>query len=286
MLEIPPMFRAEGAPLPPFKYSEASVMPAGQDLASVVGGHTMTGYPVAAEPERSGRWTIAILAVAALIGIGAAVAFQLEPSAGELAVSEASADDRAPVAQPALQPQSEPAAAPPVVAATDVKPTFPAAAPQPEEAPPPTAPPPTANRPAANPPAAVPPAGGDSKDAPSGKDVPDAPDAGESPRTPVRPPATERRPETGGTGQPAVPVMAPARAPRKVEPGYLRVHTTPWAWAIVGNDKQDTPAARFKLAPGHYTVRLKFPTLGITETHHVTVESQKTFTLNINKEEE
>jgi hypothetical protein len=77
------------------------------------------------------------------------------------------------------------------------------------------------------------------------------------------------------------------RPASKKEPGFLRVHTTPWAWAMVGNEKQDTPAAKFKLAPGRYTVRLNFPTLGgVTETHQVTIESQKTFTLNINKEEE
>src|SRR5262249_34616552 len=93
MRDVPPMFRADGTPMPPFKFSEASMMPAGQDLASVVGGHTMTGHTVApaVEPERSGRWTILILAIAALIGIGAAVAFHLKPSASELSPGQETA---------------------------------------------------------------------------------------------------------------------------------------------------------------------------------------------------
>jgi hypothetical protein len=33
-------------------------------------------------------------------------------------------------------------------------------------------------------------------------------------------------------------------------------------------------------------VRLEFPDLGVTETHHVSIDSAKTFLLNINKEEE
>jgi hypothetical protein len=89
---------------------------------------------------------------------------------------------------------------------------------------------------------------------------------------PVRPTAPSPRPPT-------------TRSPRR-EPGVLRVRTTPWAWVTVGADKQKTPSAQFKLAPGRYTVRLEFPTLGITETKQVAIEPGKSFTINLDKSEE
>jgi serine/threonine protein kinase len=80
LLELPAMLRADGTPMPPFKLSDA-LMP-GQDLASVIGGHTVTGGSphVVIEPRGTTRWTIGVLAVAAVIGAIAAVAMQLAPS--------------------------------------------------------------------------------------------------------------------------------------------------------------------------------------------------------------
>jgi hypothetical protein len=82
--------RADGRPMPPFRAAHADVR--GDELASVVGGHTLTGHAagLAIEP-RGNRWTIAVLGVAALIGVGAAIAIQLSPSSAESA-------ERAPVA--------------------------------------------------------------------------------------------------------------------------------------------------------------------------------------------
>jgi len=78
MFQLPNVLRVEGTPIPAFRMSSAALE--GDELASVVGGHTMTGHggAVAVEP-RGHRWTIAVLAAAALIGVGAAVAIQLTP---------------------------------------------------------------------------------------------------------------------------------------------------------------------------------------------------------------
>jgi len=72
--------RADGTPMPPFRVAQGDMR--GDELASVVGGHTLTGHGagLAIEP-RGHRWTIAVLGLAALIGVGAAIAIQLTPSA-------------------------------------------------------------------------------------------------------------------------------------------------------------------------------------------------------------
>jgi serine/threonine protein kinase/outer membrane biosynthesis protein TonB len=282
MLEVPPMFR-DGSPLPAFRMPAPSIGGASPDLSSVMGGHTMTGHAisqVASEPERSGRWTIAILVIAMLIGIGTALAFHLKPSASELApVAAAQPEDGKELAAPATPPK-QPVAPQPAAAAGDVKPTF-TEPPQPEP-PQPEPPQPEPQVKDETRPGQEPSSGPDSKDAKDAKDAP------RRPATPARA-DTRRAPEapSGGTAvRTSAPAQTPARAASRKDPGFLRVHTTPWAWASVGNEKQETPGAKFKLSPGHYTVRLNFPTLGVTETHHVTIESTRTFTLNINKEDE
>ncbi|HWU88378.1 MAG TPA: serine/threonine-protein kinase [Kofleriaceae bacterium] len=255
MLEIPPMFRADGAPMPAFRFPEVAV-PAGQDLASVVGGHTMTGHQVASEPMRSTRGAVAILGIATLIGIAAAVAFHLKPSATEAAPSVAIDERRADRQEPLPTPSATPSAG----SGSDIQPTFP------KQADPPPSTPSTSPTP------------------PSTSPTPPTPP--DEPSRPAGVAGTERPSGIAGGRTITSPPAPPSRPASKKEPGFLRVHTTPWAWATVGTEKQDTPAAKFKLTPGRYTVRLNFPTLGITETHQVTIESMKTFTLNINKEEE
>jgi serine/threonine protein kinase/outer membrane biosynthesis protein TonB len=281
MLEVPPMFR-DGSPLPAFRMPEPSIGGASPDLSSVMGGHTMTGHAiaqVASEPERGSRWTIAILALAMLIGIGTAIVFHLKPSASELApVASAQPDDGKELAAPATQPKP-PVAPQPAAAQSDVRPTFtePAKQEPPAQEPPKQEPAKqeaqTKDEPQPRPePAPAP--------QPAAPKPPEAPAPVDTRRAPEAPSGTAVR-----TAAPA-PALTPARAASHKDPGFLRVHTTPWAWAVVGNEKQETPGAKFKLAPGHYTVRLSFPTLGVTETHHVTIESTRTFTLNINKEDE
>lgn len=105
LLEIPPMLRADGTPMPPFRLSHQAMQ--GNELDSVVGGNTATGaIPGLAVPaERSNtRWTIAILGIAALIGAIAAAVIQLTPTD--------SSSSPAPSSQPA---QVEPPTPPPSV---------------------------------------------------------------------------------------------------------------------------------------------------------------------------
>ncbi|HEY5934017.1 MAG TPA: serine/threonine-protein kinase, partial [Kofleriaceae bacterium] len=81
LLDLPPSLRADGTPMPPFRLPDGS-MPS-HDLASVVGGHTMTGAQAGAAvlvEQRSARWAFGILGIAAVLGVVAAVAIQLAPS--------------------------------------------------------------------------------------------------------------------------------------------------------------------------------------------------------------
>jgi hypothetical protein len=204
-------------------------------------GPPMPGAPVGPRPVRRHRWTIAIFATGAMLGmIAAAGGFYL-------ALREVS-----PVAVPTppvtaqAPPVTEPA--PPVA-----EPTAPVAASTPPVAEP------TASVTELGPPDTVTPSLG-------------------SPTFPGEPPVQEE--------PPATPRDTPEPTPRKKAPGTLRVQTTPWAWVTIGKQKQQTPGAEFSLAPGRYTVRLEFPTLGITEKKKVAIESRKTFTLNIDREVE
>ena len=77
--ELPSILRADGTPMPPFRMSNAVL---GDELASVVGGHTMSshGAVAVAVEHRTQRWTIAVLAAAAMIGVVAGVAIQISPA--------------------------------------------------------------------------------------------------------------------------------------------------------------------------------------------------------------
>jgi serine/threonine-protein kinase len=80
MLQLPPALRADGTPMPPFRVSHPDMR--GNELASVVGGHTLTGHAASVAVEvRGHRWTIGVLGAAALIGVIAAVVIQSSPSA-------------------------------------------------------------------------------------------------------------------------------------------------------------------------------------------------------------
>jgi serine/threonine protein kinase len=104
MLQLPGILRADGTPMPPFRLSEAALP--GDELASVVGGHTMTAHGASVAVEARGhRWTIGVLAAAALFGVVAAVVIQLTPdSVVELAPV------RPPIVAPADKPSDEPPA--------------------------------------------------------------------------------------------------------------------------------------------------------------------------------
>jgi len=81
LLELPATLRSDGTPMPPFRI-------AGQEHASVIDGQTVTGsHHVAVELEARSttRWTIGVLAIAAVIGAIAAVVIQLAPNDQSLA---------------------------------------------------------------------------------------------------------------------------------------------------------------------------------------------------------
>ena len=83
--------RADGTPMPPFRAGHADVR--GDELASVVGGHTVShGAGIAVESRH--RWTMVVLGMAALIGVVAAVVIQLTPSERVEAAPERSAATR------------------------------------------------------------------------------------------------------------------------------------------------------------------------------------------------
>jgi serine/threonine protein kinase len=107
MLELPPMLRADGTPMPPFRLSTQAMQH--DELASVVGGNTATGIlpGIATGGERSNtRWTIAILGIAALIGAIAAAVIQLTPTDSKVSSSSPAPSQPALVEPPPATPSS------------------------------------------------------------------------------------------------------------------------------------------------------------------------------------
>ena len=125
-----PMLRSEGTPMPPFRISST-----GQELASV--SHTVTGsHHVAVEVEARSttRWTIGVLAIAAMIGAIAAVVIQLAPNdqlIGEPLTQPVPVERvpaQAPIAEPIALPD-QPTPSPDPVAVTVPPPQIPAPTP-------------------------------------------------------------------------------------------------------------------------------------------------------------
>jgi len=121
LLEIPPLVRADGTPMPPFRLSQA-VMP-NNDLAGVIGGTTITGTGHQAEvvETKSHRWTFLVLGIATLLGCVAAVAIQLAPGSD----SNNSQPQQQQVAQVAPE-KKEPKVDPPPQSDDDLKQEVPA----------------------------------------------------------------------------------------------------------------------------------------------------------------
>ncbi len=279
-IDLPAMLRADGTPLPPFRLSEA-VLP-GQDLASVIGGHTVTGsHHVAVqsiEGRSTTRWTFGVLAVAAVIGVIAAAAIQLAPSGNrgvadptEIPPTITEVAGGAGGAGPSKLEQDLGKVAPSVVPgtspsanATDTTnltsvsgtpiatanlPTANSATSDPASA---TVNPTNANPPISTPPVSTPPIS----------------------TPPVSTPPVSIPRDNGARTTPA----------RKKEPGILRVQSEPWAWAMVAGQRHDTPT-KFTLPPGRYTVRFQAET-GKTLSKTVTIESGKVSTLTVNLEDD
>jgi serine/threonine protein kinase len=268
--EIPSILRADGSPMPPFRISDAVL---GDELASVVGGNTFSSHGVVAVAveNRTQRWTIAVLAAAALIGVVAGVAIQISP---------ANASDPTPVhvAPPPVAPEPAVEAPPSAPSAPSVEPMAEpaAAAIEPARIPPPV------TLEAAPAPALAPTAAPATEAAPAPA-VETAPAPAPAPAIETAPIATPPvAPAAAAT--PAAPTAKPigrtkdARPPRRVvndkpkADGILSVQATPWAWVTVAGQKKETPD-RFSLPPGEYTVKFYNPENGVTKIEKVTIES-------------
>jgi serine/threonine protein kinase len=246
LLEISPMLRADGTPMPPFRLPPAAL---GDELASVVGGHTFTGHSAgdAVEPQPR-RWSLVVLAAAALIGVAAAIGIQLKPDRRlELAAL--------PTSRPAevAQPPSRPRVTPIEVTVEAPRPSTSSI-----EAPPS----------AAQPPATPPVADGAAAAAADW-------DTAASQTLLDAAPAQERLapPASASGGRPKSSRSSTSRdAKAKVEPGILSVDSDPWSWVTIGNQKKETPG-KFYLAPGTYVAKFYSPETGLTKIEPVKIES-------------
>jgi serine/threonine protein kinase len=103
LMDLPAQLRADGTPMPPFRMSAAVV--SSPELASVVGGTTVTGHVPGTAVESRSRWTIGVVFVAAImIGIGAAIVMKIHGSQDETVALPLPA----PVVQAAAQPPAPP----------------------------------------------------------------------------------------------------------------------------------------------------------------------------------
>jgi serine/threonine protein kinase len=305
----PSALRADGTPMPPFRVSYGDVR--GEELASVVGGHTVShGAGIAVEP-RGHRWTIVVLAVAALIGAIAAIAIQLAPS-GRIEA----APERASVAARTTEDRSSPPAAPEAPARPEARddreiapsaplPQAPSAAPDILPAPPPAAPgaqdpskpggDPTPAPQLAEPPGGAPAVG--DVGATDGKATDGKPTDGKATDGKATDgKATDGKPIGGkttggkaGDGKPTDSKTAEARSGGRrpaggrdasKHKGVLSVDSSPWSWVTVDVQILETPA-KFYLEPGSHTVKLYNEVNGRTRYAKVTIEPDKVSRLDL-----
>jgi hypothetical protein len=306
----PAGLRADGTPMPPFRMAYADVR--GEELASVVGGHTLSHGAGIAVESRGHRWTIVVLCLAAVIGAIAAIVIQLAPSERSEAAPERprvaarlTEDRSSPPAAPEaadrpgtrdereLAPSGPPAQA--LAAIPDPSPAIPAAAPVAQE---PTKP--AGADPTPDPRAADAPGLGDAKTtdgkaadgkvadgkavdgkAVDGKAVDGkAADGKAADGKAVDGKAADGKAADGkiGEGRSTGRRSAGARDTSKHK-GTLSVDSTPWSWVTVGVETLDTPA-KFHLDPGVYTVRFYNEVNDRTMYAKVTIEPDKLARLN------
>ncbi len=257
MMELPPLLRADGTPMPPFKLSEA--LAPGQDLNSVVGGHTAHSHHVGlVVPEaRNTKWTIIVLFLAAVIGVVAAVMIAHDSS-----VPVPTPDLGTTTATP--PPTVDPIEQAPV-AASDRQ-----SAPAIDSTSPDSDSPDSAATEAAT--------DTDTKATDSATDATDT-QATDTQATDTQTTDTQATAAKAQIRKPAVIRRRPVRKPV----GYLRVQSAPWSEVYVNGQHHPTPGARFELRPGKYRVVLKngqqpFNTI----VKWVTIESNRTSSLSVN----
>jgi hypothetical protein len=80
-------------------------------------------------------------------------------------------------------------------------------------------------------------------------------------------------------------VEAPVVVAKKA-PGVLRVTSDPWAYVVVDDSiTAETPSAKFTLAAGRHTIRLKNGETGATLTRTVTVGAGETALVRVRSED-
>ena len=201
MMELPPLLRADGTPLPPFRLPEPAAA-AGQDLASVIGGHTHSKHvaDVVVESRGTGRWTIGVLLVAIVIGVIAAFLIARQGS------------DQ-------VDPSLEPVFNPPVVETKETKEPAPVAVPVKEA---PVVKPEDTTKPAPEV-AAV--------------DSGETPEVPPKPEQTTEPAPDEPAPPVDPSPKPPI-----KRQQAKKEPGTLRANSAPWSYVTVAGQTQPTVA--------------------------------------------
>lgn len=107
------------------------------------------------------------------------------------------------------------------------------------------------------------------------------------PPAPVVEQAAEEEPVVVEPSKPRKARVAARPAVKSGGDKVLRIETygAVWAWAYVGGQRMDAPGAKFRLAAGTYTVRLKNTDLGVTRTCKVTVGEHDVTTLKVDMEE-
>jgi serine/threonine protein kinase len=256
-LPLPPTARLDGTP-PPNPFALAAMLPS-PELASVHGGSTVTGASaIDLRDFRASKWTFAVLGIATLMGVIAAIAIQLAPSAEpEPAAQNVQTMnvETPPIAteQPAPVPAPTTEQAPPIAAPVEAGP----AAPPVEQ----TAPP-----------------------------VEEAPAPIEQTSPPVEETPVEHAVEStkpkDTTSRKARPAPLAKKAPPAAE-ATLRVNTYEgtWAWAYVNGQKQYAPGAKFKIPAGRYTVKLTNTNLHITRQCRIEIGAGQVMTLSVQLEE-
>ncbi len=196
---------------------EAPALVTPEEMASVHGGSTVTGSSQISLAEKGSRWQLGVLGVAALVGIGAAIAIQLAPDHANKAEAAPAAPVPVASAQVVAAPAPQPPAPPPTTV-VQIPVPVPVETPAPATAPaPPTAP---AAEPAA---------------------------AGDEPKPAL---AYKAR-----ISKPADKPAPKKPEPKKLD-ATLRTTADRTAAVTIGHDQQYIPGAKFHLAGGAYTVRV------------------------------
>ncbi len=115
LLEMPNIFNANAAGMPQWQLGQNQPAPQ-QELASVHGGTAVSAHGgqtgVAAGDARSNKWAISVMALAAVLGVVAAIVMQTRTKQQATTEEVASKDDRSATPDPAGKPTATPTTTP------------------------------------------------------------------------------------------------------------------------------------------------------------------------------